>query len=243
MRTKNLLLILCCVAAVNSTAFAQVDVELSAAYSSVNAEAWNKAVQAFNTSRPWLNEEQGVVSDGQGVRAALTIPFEPGYRVGAAWELVTGAAESAVFQSGINREIGLTFNTFTALLEVQPFVLADSAAAAGDPLMSPWEHLSVQVGFGFNFTSGKISYDGSTEDINGEPSDISSEGIGLLVGAAYAIPITDNVFVTLNSRLTWMPSIDLAGFPEAIHNTPLVGLQSESTVLLITSGAGIKLRL
>ena len=243
MRTKYFFLILCFIAVANRAAVAQVEVELSAGYSAVDAETWNKAVQAFNTSRPWLNEKQGIVSDGQGLRAAVTLPFEPGYRVGAAWEFASGAAESAVFESGVNREIALTFNTFTALLEVQPFVLADSAAAAGDPLMSPWEYLSVQVGFGFNLVSGKVSYDGGTEELNGVPSDFSSEGIGLLVGAAYAIPISDSFYITLNSRLTWMPSIDLAGFPEAIHNTPLVGLQSESIVLLVTSGAGIKLRL
>ncbi len=243
MQYIRVLLLAILVPALYCPSQAQFNVDVSAGYAVVDAEAWNKSIQTFNTARPWLNEQQATFNSGLGFRGSVSYPVEPGMRVGASYEYSSSASEADVFESGISREINLAFNTFSGFLEVRPFVLADSAMAAGDALNAPWHYLALQVGLGINLASTQFSYDGETEERLGNSLEYTAEGIGLLIGMTYSIPVSETFSVLLNSRLHWMLGMDMPGYPSAVNNTGLVGLQSESSVLLIVSGAGIQVNL
>ncbi len=239
---KKFTLLLCLLLGCQFTALrAQPEIGIGAGYSWLEAEEWDNILQTYNFSRPWLEEEQTLPGGGLQVAGQVLLPADHGIKIGALVSYATHSSEARLFAVAPGtRSIDFTVLSASLLLEFHPFIMADSAAAAGAEVGDWYYDFFLELGGGF--ASVQFDAELQTGDPQPDQTSLSSSGSGfdLLIGGGYAFHLATGFDLRPYFRLHWMPGIAIEGLALDIHNSNEVGLQNESTVLQVDSGLQLR---
>lgn len=184
------------------------------AYSSINAEQWNTAIQTYNFSRPFLTKPQPTLTHGVQVEAAYYLPAkrDAASGINLAYSLHTSLAENENLTAALHLHL-LQLGYFRQL-----------------PLLGKFPKMNIQAGV-------SIQAGGLFRNINGEAlvyddANAKALGIGANIRLRAAYQIKNK------GKFNWQPYLQI-GYTPYYYTPQTEAIINQTTDLYIKSSTAI----
>jgi len=205
-----------------SDLFAQNYLHLSAGYSVINPAEWNRTIQAYNFSRPWLAKELPLMQNGFVAGIAYSGVLRKGLFISP--EFQYNRFTSSATNEPVNTKVKLTGLNGQVNFDIYPLEFKlDSVGSAIRPF--------IRIGAGASLILPRVFVNDSTstvDDVEYNPkvwAFLASAGLGCRFTIAQGIDLIPLI------QVTYMPSVNLEDFNYALHGTTLPGLVNNQKLI------------
>jgi hypothetical protein len=214
---NRLLLAALLVVSLGNTLISQNYLHVFAGYSVINPKEWNKTIQAYNFSRPWLASELPLLHNGFVTGIAYSGVLRKGLFISP--EFQYNRFRSEVTNESFSKKVKLTGLNGQINFDIYPLEFNLDSVGSG---IRPF----IRIGAGGSLTLPRVFVNDSVAMVNNveyTPKVWVFQAIG---GLGCRFTVAQGIDVIPLILYTHMPSVDLEDFNYALHGTALPGLNN-----------------